>query len=291
MGVCISTAKFCVKTGEDAVDEFLDRQSRYYKESKLAKEQLDKQNASNNNGSHMNAILQSDLSPIYPSLPNSAKKYHCHSVYDGDTLTLVDGGTKVKVKVRLLGIDTPEIKEQHPFALEAKEYTKKYCQGKDIWLTLEESEGNDKNKDRYGRLLAYIWVPLSSSNNTVGIKVGGKGQQQSSAEEEQWLNINESLIASGLAHAYSPSKSKKVHNHDKLLALQKLARVHKCGQWASYKDYNAISTQNGSAFHKCKKRNSTGSACAYLARSKNLSLIAASEAYDKGLHPCRACFG
>lgn len=291
MGICISTVEACISTTDDVVNDYLDRQSSYYKESKHAKEHLEKKNnaaaSSNNgnNGSHINAVLQSDLSPIYPSLPNAAQKYHCRNVYDGDTLTLEDGS-----RVRLLGIDTPEIKEKQPFALEAKEYTKKYCHGKDIWLTFLETGGmeNDKNKDHYKRLLAFIWVPLGGDGN-INESMGGKTENDSS--HHQWLCINEGLVASGLAHVYSPSKSKKVHNHDKLLGLQKLARVHKCGQWKSYKDYNAIVTPSGSAFHKCKSKKGTDSDCKYLARSKSLSLILVSEAHDKGLHPCRNCFG
>jgi len=285
MGLCISA----LEAVDIAVNDFLDSQSRYYKESKQANDYLaKKKNASATTNGHVNAVLKSDLSPIYPSLPNAAKKYHCKSVYDGDTLTLNDGS-----KVRLLGIDTPELKEKQPFALEAKEYTNKYCHGKDIWLTfIEESGGggNDdtKNKDHYGRLLAFIWVPLEDNE---GATKRGKRPRQSSSSNAQWLCINEGLVAAGLAHAYTPSKSKKPHNHAKLLAMQKLARVHKRGQWKAFKDYDAIVTSSGSAFHKGKKKKSKESDCKFLARSKNLSLISVSEAYDKGLHPCRNCFG
>ena len=289
-----------VEVVDDCVNDFLDRQSRYYRESQLAKEHLAKQNtsaaatnaSSRNNkrnntptdNSHLGAVLQSDLSPIYPSLPNAAQKCHCSSVYDGDTLTLEDGS-----KVRLLGIDTPELKEKQSFALEAKEWTKKYCHGKDVWLTFEQAggDGNEKNKDHYGRLLAHIWVPLGGGNGSA--KRARRRKQ--SASNSQWLCINEGLVASGLAHAYSPSGSKKVHNRDKLLALQKLAREHKRGQWSKYKDYEAIVTPSGSAFHKCKRNNSTESDCKFLARSKTLSLVAASDCFDRGLHPCRNCFG
>jgi len=295
MGQCFSAA-------DDAVNEFLDKQSRYYKESKQAKEYLEKKNntASSSNGnnnndisSHINAVLQSDLSPIYPSLPkNATQKYYCKNVYDGDTLTLEDG-----TRVRLLGIDTPELREKQPFALEAKEYTKKYCHEKDIWLTFQETGGveNEKNRDHYKRVLAFIWVPLNNGDtNHNGKKRGTTTKRQSSDSNNnnsQWLCINEGLVASGLAHTYSPSKSKKVHNHDKMLGLQKVARTHKIGQWKSFKDYHAIVTPTGGAFHKCKHKKSTVSDCKHLARSKTLNLILVSEAYDRGLHPCRKCFG
>ena len=311
MGICISTAKLCIKTGEDSLNDLIDGQSRYYKESKQAKEHLNKQHTAANNSSdnhtHTHAVLQANISPIYPTLPKNATKHYCKSVYDGDTLTLQDNN----IKVRLLGIDTPEIKEKQLFALEAKEYTKKYCYNNDVWLTLlhdQEQQGsrsnkggkdNDKNKDHYGRLLAFIWVPLHDTNNNNDAKGGKrKGQKQ---QQQQWLCINEGLIASGLAHVYTPTKSKKLHNHDKLLKLQKLARKHKCGIWKNYQDYTAIITPHGSAFHKQNnvgkkkknKKSSIDSDCKYLNRSNkdNLSVINVSEAYDRGLHPCRNCFG
>lgn len=258
MGACLSAV-------DDAVNNFIDKESRYYKEAENAKDYAKNQQQTNN-GSHVATVLSSELSPIYPSLPTGAKKIHCANVYDGDTLTLANSD-----RVRLLGIDTPELKEKQAFALEAKEYTKRYCHGKDIWLSFDvDDNNNDNNKDHYGRLLAFVWVP-----------VDGK----------QWLCINEGLVASGLAHAYSPSKTRKVHNYDKMLALQKIARQHKKGQWKSYKDCSVIITPNGSAFHKCKRKGKTESDCKHLSRSKHLNLIQASDAYDRGCHPCRNCLG
>jgi micrococcal nuclease len=255
---------------DDAVNDFLDQQSRFYQESKNAKSYAVKQQKDNNtdtNSGHLSAVLKSELSPIYPLLPKAAKKFHCRNVYDGDTLTLDDDN-----RVRLIGIDTPELKEKQPFAVEAKEYTKRYCHGRDVWLSFDQGDASN-NKDHYGRLLAFVWVDL-----------GGGGCPQ-------WLCINEGLVAAGLANAYSPSGSKKVKNYDKLLGLQKLAREHKCGQWRTYKDEQVIVTPSGTAFHKCQDIKSIASDCKHLSRSKNLKLIATSECYDKGMHPCRHCLG
>jgi len=298
MGICLSTAGVCIKTADEVVNDFLDRQSLFYDECKQAKEHLEKKNATanyatiyGNDTGHVNSVLQSGLSPIYPSLPDAARKHRCRNVYDGDTLTLEDDA-----RVRLIGIDTPELKERQPFALEAKEYTKKYCNGKDVWLTFGEIGGrdNDKNKDHYGRLLAFIWVPLGDEHNGGGgvdTNGGNSPHRKSGSNPSQWLCVNEGLVASGLAHAYSPSNSKRVHNRDKLLGLQRLARVHKSGQWAAFKDCDVIVTPNGGAFHNCKKKKSTANDCKHLSRSKNLNLLSVSEAYDKGMHPCRNCFG
>ena len=74
MGICISTAKQCISTGEEVVDDFINRQSRFYKESELAKEHLSQKKTSSNDSHINNDVLQSDISPIYPSLPKGAQR-------------------------------------------------------------------------------------------------------------------------------------------------------------------------------------------------------------------------
>jgi endonuclease YncB( thermonuclease family) len=71
---------------------------------------------------------------------------------DGDSLVLENGQ-----RVRLIGVDTPET--VHPelpvqrFGGEAKAFTRKMVEGKDVRL-----EFGPELYDRYGRLLAYVWV-------------------------------------------------------------------------------------------------------------------------------------
>ncbi|WP_051860722.1 thermonuclease family protein [Bacillus sp. SJS] len=79
------------------------------------------------------------------------------SVTDGDTLKaeLKNGATE---KVRLILIDTPESRGKYegnpqPFAKEASAFTKEQLEGKEIELELGVEE-----RDRFGRLLAYIWM-------------------------------------------------------------------------------------------------------------------------------------
>ena len=85
-----------------------------------------------NSESHSPTGGASESGAIYSSLPSGAEQYKVRNVYDGDTLTLID-----ERRVRLLGIDTPEIKEQQPFAQEAKAYTKDRCDKREIWLSYE----------------------------------------------------------------------------------------------------------------------------------------------------------
>lgn len=77
-------------------------------------------------------------------------------VVDGDTAVfrLDDGRVE---KTRFIGIDTPESTTQHePFGAEASAYTKRLLpKGRAVWL-----ETDAELRDRYGRLLAYVWLEL-----------------------------------------------------------------------------------------------------------------------------------
>ena len=67
-------------------------------------------------------------------------------VIDGDTI-VIDGGERV----RYIGIDTPERGE--PYYEEARQSNRALVEGKVVRLEKDET-----NKDRYGRLLRYIYV-------------------------------------------------------------------------------------------------------------------------------------
>lgn len=198
------------------------------------------------------AAVGKDDSPLYSQLPPGAEKHTVRNVYDGDTLTLTDGR-----RVRFLGIDTPEMKENQPFAQEAKEYTKSKCQKNgDIWLTFEDNE----KEDHYGRLLAHVWV-----------KEGN----------DSYLCVNEGIVAAGLASVYAPSQDKKTSNYGKLLTLQKHARAAALGIHSVLDDKTVVKTANGSAYHV--------RSCEHLVNVRHLEELKVSEAQDRGLHPCRTC--
>ncbi|KAL9181467.1 hypothetical protein ACHAXT_010272 [Thalassiosira profunda] len=190
---------------------------------------------------------------VHASLPSGAEQHRVRNVYDGDTLTLTD-----ERRVRLLGIDTPEIKEQQPYAQEAKAYTKDRCDKRDVWISYEP--GGEK-EDHYGRLLAFVWVESD----------GG------------YLCINEGIVEAGYARAYHPGKGKKLHNWNRLLEVQSAARKAKRGVWEDFEDFKVVKTANGSAYHK--------RSCEHLRSVRNLTEMWASEASEKGLHPCRTCMG
>jgi micrococcal nuclease len=76
-------------------------------------------------------------------------------VVDGDTLEVNLQGTKEKV--RLIGVDTPETVHptigEEPYGREASNFTKEKLTGQKVVLEFDVEE-----RDRYGRLLAYVWL-------------------------------------------------------------------------------------------------------------------------------------
>ncbi|CAB9529167.1 function [Seminavis robusta] len=195
-----------------------------------------------------------NLFPYYDRLPPKSKKCKVKSVYDGDTITLYN-----KRRVRLLGIDTPELQPKQAFSEEAREYTKERCLEQHIWISFETG---GEQEDRFGRLLAWVWIPN---------------------DDGTFECVNEGLLKEGLASVYTPSKSTKLSSKNKLLALQKEAKASRRGMWRRFRDYDVVQTAYGTAFHHKDGK------CEHLKRSKKLVTTLASTALDEGRHACRTC--
>lgn len=96
-------------------------------------------------------------------------------VIDGDTLDVdiadIDASA---TRIRFWGIDTPETaksregKQADPFADAAHARTRELCEGNTIKLKLDSHQ----DRDRYGRLLAYIILPDGSMLNEVLLMEG-----------------------------------------------------------------------------------------------------------------------
>jgi micrococcal nuclease len=76
-----------------------------------------------------------------------------------------------KEKVRLIGVDTPEtVHPQKPveyFGKEASAFTRRMVEGKEVRLEFDWQQ-----RDKYGRLLAYVYLPDGSFLNAEIIKQG-----------------------------------------------------------------------------------------------------------------------
>ena len=93
------------------------------------------------------------------------KTYKVVRVVDGDTIKVNFNG--IEESLRLIGIDTPE--SVHPDAdknikegIIASDYTKSMLEGKEVRLEFDVQQ-----RDRYGRLLAYVWLGNKMFNKTL----------------------------------------------------------------------------------------------------------------------------
>ncbi|MDP3947795.1 MAG: thermonuclease family protein [bacterium] len=120
-------------------------------------------------------------------------------VIDGDTIE-IEGGERV----RYIGIDTPEtVDPREPvqcFGVEASDKNKELVYGVKVRLTKDVTE-----KDKYGRLLRYVWV-----GDTL---------------------INLELVKQGFAYSYSYPPDVKYQ--DLFVKAQAEAREAKRGLWSS----------------------------------------------------------
>lgn len=91
--------------------------------------------------------------------------YPVERVIDGDTI-VIEGKT-----IRLLGVDTPEMKtpEGGPeyFGPQATAFTQKMLEGQKVRLEFE-----DRTRDRFGRLLAYVYLTDGSCFNEILVRWG-----------------------------------------------------------------------------------------------------------------------
>jgi endonuclease YncB( thermonuclease family) len=112
------------------------------------------------------------------------------SIIDGDTILLANGD-----KVRLIGVDAPE--KNQPYFKEVIIELEK-LKGKQVKLVRDKT-----NKDRYGRLLRYVFLG------------------------DYFVNLE--LLRNGLAYAYVVAPDDKYA--EEFFAAEKFARENKLGIW------------------------------------------------------------
>jgi len=202
-------------------------------------------------------------------------------VVDGDTIVVAfpDGRTE---KVRLIGVDCPESTTKvEEYGAEASNYTRNSLPtGKTVYL-----ETDVETRDRYGRLLAYLWLTAPSETPTP-------------LEIRQHL-FNANLLDAGYAQLMTiPPNVKYVETYT---IIQNEARTAEAGLWApqpepepepeaaaepapapakpSSKSTTVYVTKTGSKYHV--------SGCGYLSKSK--IAISLKDAKASGCTPCSRC--
>ena len=97
--------------------------------------------------------------------------YRVARVVDGDTFTIKLGSQTTKVRV--IGIDTPEsVDPRRPvqcFGKQASARASALLSGKNVWL---EVDPNQDTRDRFGRLLRFVWIDNTSDFGLTMIRDG-----------------------------------------------------------------------------------------------------------------------
>lgn len=92
-------------------------------------------------------------------------------VVDGDTIWVDRSGQRVKV--RLIGLNTPETKDPRVgvqcYGKEASQRATQLLEGQSVYL---EPDNTQDGTDRYGRELAYVWTPTGTLVNLAMIRDG-----------------------------------------------------------------------------------------------------------------------
>ncbi len=137
--------------------------------------------------------------PIAPS-----GYYKVNEFIDGDTIGVDMNGTKEKV--RFIGVDTPETHDPRKlvqcFGVAAADFTKKTIGDQPVRL---EADPTNTNRDRYNRLLRYVYL----NNGTL---------------------VNAEIIKQGYGFAYTSFPFSKL---EEFRGYQKLAQSQNLGLWGS----------------------------------------------------------
>jgi micrococcal nuclease len=92
----------------------------------------------------------------WPDPPKDAVAAKVERVVDGDTF--IARVRSRRERIRVIGVDTPESvdpnRPDEPFGKEASDFAKHYLDGETVRLA-----GDAEPRDRYGRMLAYVWLP------------------------------------------------------------------------------------------------------------------------------------
>ena len=91
----------------------------------------------------------------WPDPPKDAVRARVQRVSDGDTFVATVKGRRERIRV--IGVDTPESvdpnRPDEPYGQEASDFAKHYLDGEAVRLA-----GDAEPRDRYGRMLAYVWL-------------------------------------------------------------------------------------------------------------------------------------
>jgi micrococcal nuclease len=174
-------------------------------------------------------------------------------VNDGDTMVLANGS-----RVRFIGINAPEIdhenRQSEPYGYQARSFTQTGVSFQKIRLEFDQ-----QRRDRYGRLLAYVFLPDGSL-------------------------LNEQLLQTGLA--FFLYRKPNLRYEKRLLKAQQNAMRARRGLWQKWKE------KKGQYIGNKKSRRVHLATCPYGETIKSKNRIPFStkwEAFYAGYAPAKKC--
>lgn len=135
-------------------------------------------------------IVEEDADAAATGIPSTALPATVEYVHDGDTLFLTDGR-----KVRLLGINTPEVGENAECWGEqaTSELRGLVSEGSAVWV-----QQDIEALDQYGRSLLFVFLEDGTNVNVELVRVGAAEIEQ---YEPNWLYTDELHAAEDAAYA------------------------------------------------------------------------------------------
>lgn len=120
------------------------------------------------------------------------------SVHDGDSMRVQCPGERKSIRVRMGGIDAPELDQA--YGRQARDHLRRLCPSKTV-ATL-----HTQDIDQYGRVVGSVYC--------------------------QGKSVNQEMVGSGFAWVYDHHVDKDRAEDGKLYSLQVTARAEKRGLWA-----------------------------------------------------------
>ena len=174
-------------------------------------------------------------------------------VNDGDTITLTDGRL-----VRYIGVDTPEIdyekRRAEPLAYEARDFNRKPLGAGEVRL-----EAGGESRDRYGRTLAYVFLPDGTF-------------------------VNAELLRQGYGFVLPTAGNNRYR--EKLLKAQRAAMSAGRGIWRNWREKGKGYIGNRRSLRLHLK---TCPAAARISRANRVYFKTSWEAFWRGYAPARGC--
>lgn len=201
-------------------------------------------------------ILLAVILSTYSILFAGHKLYKVVWINDGDTILL-----ERDIRVRYIGIDTPEVahdgKKAEPFSGKARKFNQKLLKYKKIRLEFDE-----QRKDRYDRLLAYVFL----KNGTF---------------------VNEKIIEHGLGYVLYKEPNRKYYR--RLLKAQNSAIEKRVGIWSNLRKISSVRI-----LANRKSRRFHSSSCKFGQKISKRNLVYYDdilETFKEGYSPAKECKG